>query len=64
MEVPEIDRVAWYPPEQARRRIIPAQAELIDRLEAALAARAAGTTQPAGAHGARPSGTAEAEPPR
>lgn len=39
VQVPEIDRVAWYIPEHARRRIIPAQAALIDRLEAALADR-------------------------
>lgn len=38
--VPEIDRVAWYAPAEARRRIIAAQAGLIDRLEAALAAEA------------------------
>jgi predicted NUDIX family NTP pyrophosphohydrolase len=50
MEVPEIDRVAWYAPTEARRRIIPAQAELIDRLEAALAATAAGVDE-AGASG-------------
>lgn len=33
---PEIDRVAWLPPDEARRRIHPAQAAFIDRLEAAL----------------------------
>jgi predicted NUDIX family NTP pyrophosphohydrolase len=33
---PEIDRVAWLPPEEARRRSHPAQAAFIDRLEAAL----------------------------
>jgi predicted NUDIX family NTP pyrophosphohydrolase len=33
---PEVDRCAWCDPESARRRINAAQAELIDRLEAAL----------------------------
>ena len=33
---PEIDRVEWFEPEEARRRIKPTQAPLIDRLEAAL----------------------------
>jgi len=33
---PEIDRVAWFPIEEARRRANPSQAELVDRLEAAL----------------------------
>ena len=33
---PEVDRCAWFDPESARRRINPAQAELIGRLEAAL----------------------------
>jgi predicted NUDIX family NTP pyrophosphohydrolase len=35
---PEVDRCAWLTPEQARARINPAQAELIDRLEATLRA--------------------------
>lgn len=34
---PEIDRVAWCPPAEARRLIHPAQVAFIDRLEAALA---------------------------
>jgi predicted NUDIX family NTP pyrophosphohydrolase len=34
---PEIDRCAWFDPEAARAKINPAQAELIGRLEAALA---------------------------
>ena len=34
---PEVDRCAWFDPEAARRRINPAQAELIERLERALA---------------------------
>lgn len=35
---PEIDAAAWFDPAEARRRILPAQAALLDRLEAALAA--------------------------
>jgi predicted NUDIX family NTP pyrophosphohydrolase len=38
--VPEIDRVAWFDPAEARRRVHPAQAAFIDRLETALAAKA------------------------
>jgi predicted NUDIX family NTP pyrophosphohydrolase len=34
---PEVDRCAWFEPAAARIRINPAQAELIDRLESALA---------------------------
>jgi predicted NUDIX family NTP pyrophosphohydrolase len=34
---PEIDRVAWFDPTDARSRIKPAQIPLIDRLEEALA---------------------------
>ena len=34
---PEIDRVAWFEPGEARRRIKDAQVPLIDRLEEALA---------------------------
>jgi len=37
IEVPEIDRVAWFGPDDARRLVVSAQAALIDRLEAALA---------------------------
>jgi predicted NUDIX family NTP pyrophosphohydrolase len=36
-QFPEIDRAAWFAPEAARARLNPAQAELIDRLEALLA---------------------------
>lgn len=36
---PEIDRCAWFDASTARRRINPAQGELIARLEAALAER-------------------------
>jgi predicted NUDIX family NTP pyrophosphohydrolase len=35
---PEIDRAAWFALDEARRRILPAQAPLLDRLEALLAA--------------------------
>lgn len=38
--VPEIDRCEWFDPETARRKINPAQAEFIDRLEAALREKA------------------------
>jgi predicted NUDIX family NTP pyrophosphohydrolase len=31
-EFPEADRAEWFDPETARRKILPAQAELIDRL--------------------------------
>jgi predicted NUDIX family NTP pyrophosphohydrolase len=31
-EFPEADRAEWFEPEEARRRILPAQTELIDRL--------------------------------
>jgi len=34
---PEVDRCAWFDPQTARKKINVAQAELIDRLEAALA---------------------------
>lgn len=37
-EFPEVDRAGWFSPEEARRRIIPSQAELIDRLMEQLAA--------------------------
>ena len=37
-DFPEIDRVEWFAPDEARRRIKAAQAPFIDRLEAALAA--------------------------
>jgi predicted NUDIX family NTP pyrophosphohydrolase len=35
--VPEIDRILWARPPEARRRLNPAQAEFVDRLLAALA---------------------------
>lgn len=31
-EFPEVDRAAWFDPDEARRKILLAQAELIDRL--------------------------------
>jgi predicted NUDIX family NTP pyrophosphohydrolase len=34
---PEVDRCAWFTPDEARDRLNPAQAELVDRLQAALA---------------------------
>jgi predicted NUDIX family NTP pyrophosphohydrolase len=34
---PEVDRCAWFTPDEARNRLNPAQAELVDRLQAALA---------------------------
>ena len=36
IEFPEVDRCAWVGPEEARDKLNPAQAEFIDRLEAAL----------------------------
>jgi predicted NUDIX family NTP pyrophosphohydrolase len=36
---PEIDRVAWFAPEEARRRVKEAQAPFVDRLEEALGRR-------------------------
>lgn len=40
IEVPEIDRVAWFDPAEARRRIKDRQIPFIDRLEEHLAATA------------------------
>ena len=34
--IPEVDRVAWFAADEARRRAHPAQAAFVDRLEAAL----------------------------
>jgi predicted NUDIX family NTP pyrophosphohydrolase len=36
IEIPEVDRAAWFTPATARQKINPAQAELLDRLQAAL----------------------------
>jgi predicted NUDIX family NTP pyrophosphohydrolase len=38
-EFPEVDRACWFGPVEARVKLLEAQAELIDRLEAALGAR-------------------------
>ncbi len=35
-EFPEVDRAEWLTPAEARKKINPAQAELLDRLEASL----------------------------
>lgn len=35
-DFPEVDRAEWFDPDEARRRINPAQAELLDRLLATL----------------------------
>jgi predicted NUDIX family NTP pyrophosphohydrolase len=47
-EFAEIDRVAWFGPDEARRRLKPAQVPFIDRLAAvlAVAATADGTPKP------------------
>lgn len=37
IEFPEVDRCAWFDPATAKQRMNPAQAELVDRLQAALA---------------------------
>jgi predicted NUDIX family NTP pyrophosphohydrolase len=37
MTIPEVDRCGWFEPEEARAKLNPAQAELVNRLEAALA---------------------------
>ncbi len=35
---PEVDRIGWFDLDTARRKIIPAQAVLLDRLKAAIEA--------------------------
>lgn len=40
IEVPELDRAAWFAPDDARRLLVSGQAELVDRLLAALDGRA------------------------
>lgn len=37
LEIPEIDRVAWFAPDDARRVVVSAQAAFVDRLVGALA---------------------------
>jgi predicted NUDIX family NTP pyrophosphohydrolase len=44
---PEIDQAQWFSLDEARHRINPAQAELIDRLEAALATSSPAKSRPA-----------------
>ena len=39
---PEVDRAEWFAPEVARQKLLPAQAELIDRLERTLTGTAGG----------------------
>ena len=46
---PEIDRVAWCDPSEARRLIKPAQIPLLDRLEEALAGEPSVAQHPDGA---------------
>lgn len=36
--IPEVDRVAWFRPDEARRRLHPVQAAFVDRLETQLGA--------------------------
>ena len=36
LEIPEVDRVAWFDPDEARRRLNPAQVPFVDRLVDAL----------------------------
>jgi predicted NUDIX family NTP pyrophosphohydrolase len=36
-EFPEVDRAEWFPIEEARRRILPAQSPLLDQLQSLLA---------------------------
>jgi predicted NUDIX family NTP pyrophosphohydrolase len=43
IEFPEVDRCAWFDPETAKSKMNPAQAELVDRLVAALVPGEAGS---------------------
>lgn len=45
-EFPEVDRAQWFALEEARRRILPGQAPLLDALEALLATPAAQADAP------------------
>lgn len=45
-EFPEIDRAAWCTPEEARRKLKPAQAAWLDELEALVGARGASPVEP------------------
>jgi predicted NUDIX family NTP pyrophosphohydrolase len=65
IEVPELDRVAWFVPELARVAVNPAQAELIDRLITELAvimAAEAAAAQAAAAADAIDAAETEADP--
>jgi predicted NUDIX family NTP pyrophosphohydrolase len=42
IEFPEVDRCAWFDVATAKTKMNPAQAELVDRLEAALVPKDAG----------------------
>ena len=46
LEIPELDRAAWFTPSHARELVIQAQTTFIDRLEAALGAEAEVTRRP------------------
>lgn len=37
IEIPEVDRAAWFPIDEARRRILPSQQPFLDRLKRKLA---------------------------
>ena len=39
IDVPEVDRVEWFDPDEARRRLNPAQAPFVDRLAEAIRRR-------------------------
>jgi predicted NUDIX family NTP pyrophosphohydrolase len=43
IEFPEVDRCAWFDPTTAKTKMNPAQAELVDRLEAALVSKENGS---------------------
>ena len=43
IEFPEVDRCAWFDPATAKAKMNPAQAELVDRLEAALVPKETGS---------------------
>ncbi len=41
IEIPEVDRAAWFPLPEARQRILPSQSPFLDRLEQQLTAKPA-----------------------
>jgi predicted NUDIX family NTP pyrophosphohydrolase len=51
-EFAEIDRVAWFDPDEARRRLKPTQVPFVDRLEEALA-----SSEPSRTRAAKPDGS-------